>query len=211
VSRPPSPRRFAVWAGFLVLPLVLAAVAYPWLSRRLGPGGGEQAIARAAGAARTAEAAAAAVARQADAALGEGGAAGSSGASRPAGAAPRRPEGPTTAEIEAARAAEVEAARAQRGWQKAEVLAPREARRDAGGELVAPFHGFGLSVESSPPGAGVRVAGREVGETPLVTSVACQPGAPVEVRVERRPYAPQVRTVRCRADTLLTVQVTLTR
>jgi hypothetical protein len=204
-----------VWAAFLVLPLVLGAVAYPWLSRRLGTGGGEQAVARAASAARTAEGAAAASARRADAALGEGGAPGSAGPSGRSGGGislpATAPEAPTSAQIEAAREADLAAARAQKGWQAVETMAPRQARRDASGELVAPFQGFGLSVESVPPGATVRVGGRDVGETPLVTSVDCRPGDPVEVRVEKRPLRSQVRTVRCRADALLTLQVALAR
>lgn len=212
MRQPPSARRFALWAAFLVLPLLLAAVAYPWLTRRKGAGGGGAAVAQASAAARAAEGAAAASAQRADAALGEGGPAGPSG--RPGGGTSlpaAAPEAPTQAQIEAAREADLAAARAQQGWQRVETMAPREARRDAAGDLVAPFQGFGLSVESTPPGAVVRVGGREAGETPLVTSVDCRPGDLVEVRVERRPWRPQVRTVRCRADALLTVEVTLPR
>jgi hypothetical protein len=212
VSQPPSARRFAVWAAFLALPLVLGAVAYPWVSRRLGAGGGERAVARAAAAARTAEGAAAASARRADAALGEGGAPGPTG--RPAGGISlpaSAPEAPTAAQIEAAREAELAAARAQQGWQKVETMAPRQARPGADGELVAPFQGFGLSVESTPPGATVTVDGRDAGETPLVTTVDCRPGDPVEVRVELRPLPPQARTVQCRADALLTLPVALSK
>jgi PEGA domain-containing protein len=208
VSREPNPRRFAIWAVALVLPLVLAAVALPWIRRALAPGGG-QPVAGATTAARAAEAAAAERARRADDASAGGGGAGAATAS--GAEAPRRPDGPTTDQIEAARRAQEALIEAQRGWKKVETMAPREARRDASGELVAPFQGFGLSVESSPPGAVVRVGGREVGETPLVTTVDCRPGEAVEVRVERRPLKAQVRTVRCRADALLTVKVTLSK
>jgi hypothetical protein len=203
VSQDPNPRRFAFRAAFLVLPLVLAAVALPLVRRHLaGPG---QPLARAGAAARAVEGASAARAAQADAALGAGGTA---EASPPT---PPRRDGPTTAEIEAARAAQDDLARAQRGWQRAETLAPREARRTADGELVAPFQGFGLSVESSPAGATVRVDGRDLGQTPLVASVDCAPGAALKVRVEKRSLRPVERTVRCRADALVTLQVALSR
>lgn len=209
MSREPSPRRFAIWAASLVLPLVLAAAALPWIRRAAAPGGA-QPVAGASAAARAAEAATAERARRADDA---GGAAGATPApaTAPGAEAPRRPDGPTIEQIEAARAAQEALIEARRGWAKVETMAPREARRDATGELVAPFQGFGLSVESTPPGATVLVSGRDVGETPLVTTVDCRPGQPVEVRVERRPLRPQVRTVRCRADALVTVQVTLAR
>ena len=73
---------------------------------------------------------------------------------------PRHPESPTTAEIEAARAAEVDAGRIQqRNLAGAATFAPREATATADGERVAPFHGFGLSIESTPAGA-ARARGR---------------------------------------------------
>lgn len=177
MSQPPSARRLAIWAAFLVVPLVLAALAIPWLTRRLGASTGAGAGDPATGAAAVAP----------------------------------RPGGDARTQLEAVRAADEAVARAQAGWQHVETMAPREARRDATGELVAPFQGFGLSLESTPAGASVRVAGRDVGETPLVTTVDCQPGDEIEVRVERRPYRPAIRKVRCRADALLTVQVSLTR
>lgn len=202
MSREPSPRRFAIWAASLALPLVLGAAVLPLVRRHLaGPG---HPLDQAAAAARGAEAVTAARAAQADAAAGGTGAAGGE-------AAPPRREGPTGAEISAARAAEEALAKAQRGWQRSETMAPREARPGPDGELVAPWQGFGLSVESTPAGATVLVEGREVGETPLVTSVDCTPGTQVAVRVERRPLRPASRTVRCRADALVTVQVGLTR
>jgi hypothetical protein len=123
--------------------------------------------------------------------------------------APPRRDGPSTAEIEASRAAEEARARAQQGWGRAEIMAPRQASRDADGDLVAPFTGFGLSVESTPAGATVRVDGRDLGETPLVATVDCRPGATLLVRVEKRPHRPAERKVRCRRDALVTVPVAL--
>jgi hypothetical protein len=76
---------------------------------------------------------------------------------------------------------------------------------------VAPFEGFGLSVESRPAGARVLVDGRDAGETPIVTTVDCAPGQPVEVRVERRGFRSARREVRCRADALLELSFPLAR
>ncbi len=38
MAPPPNPRRFAIWAVALVLPLVVAAAALPWLRRAMAPG-----------------------------------------------------------------------------------------------------------------------------------------------------------------------------
>jgi hypothetical protein len=57
----------------------------------------------------------------------------------------------------------------------------------------------------------VEVDGREVGETPIVTTVSCEPGQPVRVMVSRRGYRPAHREVRCRADALLELSVPLAR
>jgi hypothetical protein len=132
----------------------------------------------------------------------------------PAGApeAPHHPEAPTTAEIEAARAAEVDAGRIrQRNLAGSVTFAPRGASTTADGERVAPFQGFGLSIESTPAGARVRVGGSDVGETPILTTVDCAPGRDVEVQVEKRGFRPVHRTVRCRADALLELSVALAR
>lgn len=198
----PSPRRFALWAVCLVAPLVLGVLVLPHVRRWAGATGEARSAAVAASAAGTE------TARRADAALGlSAGAPGASGQ-----AAPPPPRwGPTVEEIEARRAAEEELARARRGWQQSQTLAPREGTIGPDGERVAPFQGFGLSIDSTPPGARVLVGGQMVGETPILTSVDCVAGDPVEVRLERKPYQPQVRTVRCRADALLSLAVTLRR
>lgn len=201
MARPPSQRRLVAWAAGLLAVLTVSAVALPWIVRRLAPD------ARRADAARAGDGA---VGGRAAGLPALGGAPPSPGVAPPA-PEPRQPDGPTVEQIEAARRTQDDLIRAQEGWKRIETIAPREARRDAGGELVAPFQGFGLSVESTPPGAAVVVDGRDLGETPLVASVACRPGDPVTVRVERRPLRPQVRTVRCREDALVTVQVTLAR
>jgi hypothetical protein len=90
-------------------------------------------------------------------------------------------------------------------------LAPREARADASGERVAPFHGFGVSVDSVPAGARVVADGAELGETPLTASVACQPGAPVALRVEKKGFRPWSRETRCRGDALVVLEARLRR
>jgi len=186
----PSAGRFARWAALLVLPLILAAIAIPRVLERLET---------------TRRAAPAALA---GAATATPGAAESSAVAGP----PRHAEAPSPGEIEAARAAEVEAARLkQRHLAASSTITPRESVTTADGEKVAPFQGFGLSIESAPAGARVLVGGREVGETPIVTSVDCAPGDEVEIGVEKRGLRPAHRTVRCRADALLELRVTLAR
>jgi len=187
-DRTPSAGRFARWAILLVAPLILAAAAMPWVIERLRT-------------VRGAVPASLSHARPADAAE-------PTGTPEP----PRQPAAPSAAQIEAATAAELEAARLQqRNLAGATTFAPRQARTTADGERVAPFQGFGLSVESSPSGARLLVDGRDVGETPIVTTVDCAPGQEVEVRVERRGHRAERRVVRCRADALLELSVTLAR
>lgn len=204
----PRPLRFAIRAAFLVVPLVLAAVAQPhvrrWATAPTGPGPGA-AVPAARQAVRAAEQAAAASARQADAALGDAPAGGPAGAA----AEPPRRDGPTVEEIEANRAAQEALAEAQRGWKKVEVLAPRPAVPDASGELVSPFQGFGLSVDSRPAGATVLVDGLDQGQTPLLTTVDCRPGEPVQVRLVHPGRRPVLRSVRCRQDALVSFTATL--
>ncbi|BDG09527.1 PEGA domain-containing protein [Anaeromyxobacter paludicola] len=107
---------------------------------------------------------------------------------------------------------EAEQAEVRRGWERSSTIAPRSEQRDpATGEVTLPFHGFGLSVDSTPPGARVLVDGRDLGETPLLASVTCAPGAQVEVRVEKPPLAAARRTTTCRSDTLVKLAVTLAR
>lgn len=161
-------RRYATWAGLLVLPLVLGALVAPGVLSSLRGG-------------------------------------------TPPAQAQRPPEGPTTEQIEAALKAQEALAKAQRGWATSETIAPRDPVRDASGELTSPFQGFGLSVETTPPGASVLVDGRDLGETPLVAGVDCRPGDQLEISVERRGYRPHRQVVRCRADTLLTIPITLRR
>jgi hypothetical protein len=187
-DRTPSAGRFARWAILLVAPLILAAAAMPWVLRRF----------------RTERPAVPATLSQAA----------SDGTTAPASAPepPRLPEAPSAAQIEAAGSAGLEAERlSQRNLAGATTFAPRQARTTTDGERVAPFQGFGLSVESTPPGARVLVDGSDVGETPIVTSVDCAPGREVEVRVERRGFRAERRAVRCRADALLELSVSLTR
>jgi hypothetical protein len=187
-DRPPSAGRFARWAIVLVAPLVLAAAAMPWVLERV----------------RTQRRAVAAALPLA----GTTGIEPAAGAQEP----PRRPEAPTTTQIEAAGAAEREAARLQqRGLERSTIYTPRQATTTAGGERVAPFQGFGLSVESKPAGARVLVQGQDVGETPIVTTVDCTPGQAVEVRVERRGFRAERREVRCRADALVELSFPLGR
>ena len=182
-DRGPSAWSFARWAVFITLPLILSAAALPWVMARVRPAHG----APAAGAASATGAASAEAPQE-----------------------PRKPEGPTTAEIEAARATAVEAARIQeRNLSHAVFIAPTGGTTTPDGEHVAPFVGFGLSIETSPAGATASVGGSEVGRTPIVTTVDCAPGEEVVLAVGKRGFKPARRTVRCRADQLLTVSVAL--
>jgi hypothetical protein len=92
---------------------------------------------------------------------------------------------------------------------KHETLAPREAAAAADGERIAPFHGFGVQVDSQPAGARVLVDGVDLGETPLLASVRCAEGAEVAVRVEKAGRAPWTKKTRCRKDALLALDVKL--
>jgi hypothetical protein len=110
-----------------------------------------------------------------------------------------------------ARAANEELARVEaHGWSRVEIVSPRQERRDPEtGEVISPFQGFGISVDSAPAGARVLVDGGELGETPLVASSTCVLGNDVEVRVEKAGFRPHRRTVRCRADALVHLEVRL--
>jgi hypothetical protein len=93
---------------------------------------------------------------------------------------------------------------------RGETLVPR-GEVAVGRERVAPFQGFGVAVDSSPPGARVFAAGAEVGETPITASVRCTPGDRVEVRVQKTGFRPWRRTTICRSDALVALEARLAR
>jgi hypothetical protein len=173
VSGGPDPRRFAIRAALLVLPLVLGSLALPrllpWLRGSLHGAPGPAAGALAPSAEPTAE-----------------------------------------QRAEAARA-EQEVEATEDRWRRAEVLAPRAGTRSGSGELTAPFEGFGVSVITFPPGAQVTVNGRDVGESPVVASVTCEPGTVVAVLASKPPHPPRRATTTCRADTLVELTLRLGR
>jgi hypothetical protein len=184
----PSAGRFTRWAILLVLPLILGAAFMPWILKRLR-----------------------AAPSQLPATLSGVPVIGDGEPVKPP-EPPRRPEAATPEEREAARAATAEAARLeQRHLAASSVITPREAITTPRGERVAPFQGFGLSIDTTPAGARVLVGGKEMGETPLVAGVDCAPGDEVEIAVERRGYRTVRRTVRCRADALLELAFKLAR
>lgn len=131
------------------------------------------------------------------------------------GRAPARPaqrpdHPPTEEEFRAARDAEARLADAEReGREGLTTIEARAGQVDATGERVRWFQGFGVSVESSPPGAAVLVNGREAGETPTTTSVSCAPGDEVVVEVWMEGRRPQRRVTRCRQDQLVELTVEL--
>jgi hypothetical protein len=102
-----------------------------------------------------------------------------------------------------------ERAELDRSWIGSETIAPRDAVLDrASGDEVAPFHGFGVDVETAPTGARVLVNGVEVGTAPIVASVRCAPGERVEVRAERGRARGHAQTA-CRQDALVRVKIAL--
>ena len=126
-------------------------------------------------------------------------------------AAAPRPAPPTPDQIEAARRAQEDLARAQAGWQRAQTIAPREPARDASGDLVSPFEGFGVNVETAPPDALVAVNGRALGQAPLLASVPCRPGEALELTLTLPGHQVHRQVLRCRADTLQHLSVALSR
>jgi hypothetical protein len=127
------------------------------------------------------------------------------GAAAEPGAEPPRPQGGFGDGLEIAPAGD------GRDLRNHTTLAPRDARTDPGGERVAPFHGFGVSVDSAPAGARVLADGVELGETPLTASVACRPGAPVALRVEKKGFRTWKRETRCRDAALVVLEARLRR
>ena len=102
-----------------------------------------------------------------------------------------------------------EIARLQKSWLDSESIAPRSDRVDpATGERVGVFHGFGLQIDTVPPGAEVLVAGEEMGTSPLLTTVACRPGEELLVRAQLGRQVATTRT-RCRKDVLVKLVLTL--
>ncbi|HTT70849.1 MAG TPA: PEGA domain-containing protein [Anaeromyxobacteraceae bacterium] len=99
----------------------------------------------------------------------------------------------------------------QKSWIGSETIAPRNDRVDpTSGERIGAFQGFGLLVDSAPAGARVVVNGEEMGTTPLLTTVACVPGDPVEVSLERGADG-ATATTRCRKDALVKLRLRLER
>lgn len=97
----------------------------------------------------------------------------------------------------------------ERSWLDSESIAPRADRIDpTTGERVGVFLGFGLQVDTVPPGARVLVAGEEMGTSPLLTSVACRHGEDVLARAELGRQAASART-RCRKDVLVKLALVL--
>lgn len=116
---------------------------------------------------------------------------------------------PTEDELRTSRTAEQKLADAQARWRDGTAIAPSETEKDASGEEVRWFQGFGVSVESTPSEAQVLVEGQDVGRTPLVASVRCDPGDEVQVEVRKPPRRPQQRTTRCRKDQLVELRFEL--
>jgi len=99
----------------------------------------------------------------------------------------------------------------QKSWVGSENLAPRDDRVDREtGERIGFFQGFGLQIDSTPAGARVVVNGQEMGTSPLLTTVECDPGDEVAVELDRSGERARA-TTRCRKDTLVKLQLRLKR
>ena len=122
---------------------------------------------------------------------------------------PAAPGGATSAQFDRAREAQLALGEARRSWESSKTIAPRAEQAGEDGLPTRWFDGFGVEVDSVPAGASVRANGKELGETPLLASVACKPGEDVRVRVEKRPLAAWERTVRCREDTVVKLKARL--
>jgi hypothetical protein len=79
----------------------------------------------------------------------------------------------------------------------------------AGGERIAPFSGFAISVETEPEDALVTIAGVERGEAPVLAGVECKPGARVQIRVVKPGFRPARASTLCRTDALVKLTVRL--
>jgi hypothetical protein len=168
-------------------------------------GAGGFALQRAMAVRAEAQGAAVAQARAADAVHRAAGAADGGGAEAEPAKEPPRPQGGFGDGLVAA------AERDGRDLRGSLTLAPRAARTDTSGERIAPFHGFGVSVDSSPSGARVLAGGVELGETPLTASVRCERGEKVAVRVEKPGFRAWTGLTRCRTDALVVLEARLRR
>ncbi len=102
-----------------------------------------------------------------------------------------------------------ELAELQKSWIDSQSYAPRSDRVDAKtGERVGAFQGFGISVDTAPPGARVVVNGQEMGTSPLLTTADCAPGDEVRVVVERGRLRGSA-TTSCRKDVLVKLELPL--
>lgn len=94
------------------------------------------------------------------------------------------------------------------GVDRSQLLPPLSMSAE-GDELVAPFSGFAVSIDTEPPGAVITIAGERRGEAPVLAGVTCTPGASVEIVAERAGLAPVRRATTCRPDTLVKLTLRL--
>lgn len=98
------------------------------------------------------------------------------------------------------------------GGKREQVLPPLRAEAVPGtGEVVAPFSGFAVSVESLPPGAVVTIEGIPRGEAPVLAGLDCSPGDRIEVSAEKRGFAVARAVTTCREDALVKLTLRLRR
>jgi hypothetical protein len=81
----------------------------------------------------------------------------------------------------------------------------------SGGEEVAPFSGFAVSVDTDPPGGIVTIGGVPRGEAPVLANLECKPGAKVAIAAEKAGFRSARAETTCRTDTLVKLTVRLAR
>jgi hypothetical protein len=81
----------------------------------------------------------------------------------------------------------------------------------SGGEEIAPFSGFAVSVDTEPGGGVVTIAGVPRGEAPVLANLDCKPGAKIAIAAEKAGVGSARAETTCRADTLVKLTVRLVR
>jgi hypothetical protein len=93
----------------------------------------------------------------------------------------------------------------------AHYLAPLKTAASGGGEEIAPFSGFAVSVDTEPAGGIVTIAGVPRGEAPVLANLECKPGAKVVIGAEKAGVGSARAVTTCRTDTLVKLTVRLAR
>ncbi len=77
--------------------------------------------------------------------------------------------------------------------------------------LFGPAPGFMATIQSQPPGAAIRIDGKNRGVTPFLGNVAGRQGERVAVEIALAGYKPWKRELDCRENGQLSVEAKLSR